>query len=38
MHMHSLAVITCSVAYPKNQSIKSEKDMIKPSKIYKELK
>ena len=36
--MHSLAVITCSVAYQKNQLIKNERDMIKPLKIYKELK
>ena len=35
---HSLAVITCSVAYLKNQSIKNERDMIRPSKICKGLK
>ena len=29
---------TCSVAYLENQLIKNERDMIKPSKIYKELK
>ena len=31
-------VIICSVAYLKNQLIKNERDMIRPSKIYKELK
>ena len=30
--------IFCSVVYPKNQSIKSEKDMIKQLKICNELK
>ena len=38
MPLHSLAVITCSVAYLKNQLIKNERDMIRPSKICKELK
>ena len=33
-----MAVITCSVAYLKKQSIRNERDMIRPSKIYKELK
>ena len=28
----------CSVAYLKNRSIRNERDMIRPSKIYKELK
>ena len=34
----SVAVISCLVVYLKNQSIKSEKDMIKLSKICNELK
>ena len=34
----SLAVITCSVAYLKNQLIKNERDMIKQLKISNELK
>ena len=38
MPEHSQAVIICSVAYLRNQLIKNEKDMIRPSKIYKELK
>ena len=38
MPLHSLAVITCSVAYLKNQLIKNERGMIRLSKIYKELK
>ena len=38
MPLHSLVVITCSVAYLKNQSIRNEKDMIRPSKICKDLK
>ena len=34
-----LVILTiCSVVYPKNQSLKNEKDMIKQLKIYKELK
>ena len=32
------AVITCLVAYLKNQLIESVKDMIEQLKIYKELK
>ena len=32
------AVITCLVAYLKKQLIKKERDMIRPSKIYNELK
>ena len=38
MPQHSLAVITCLVAYLKNQLIKTERDMIRPSNIYNELK
>ena len=34
----SVAVIFCSVAYLKNQSIKNERDMIKQLKICNELK
>ena len=38
MPQHSLAVITSSVAYLKNQSIKNERGTVRLSKIYKELK
>ena len=38
MPSHSQAVIICSVAYLENQLIKNKRDMIRPSKIYKELK
>ena len=38
MPYHSLAVITCSVVYLKNQLIKNERDTIRLSKIYNELK
>ena len=38
MPYHSQAVIICSVVYLKNQSIKSERDMIKQLKICNELK
>ena len=34
----SVAAIFCLVVYPKNQSIKNERDMIKQSRIYKELR
>ena len=33
----SQAVIICLVVYPKNQSKKNEKDMIRLLKIYREL-
>ena len=36
--LNALAVITCSVAYPKNQSIGSEKGTIKQLKISNKLK
>ena len=38
MPWHSQAVIICLVVYPKNQSIKSEKDMIKQLRISNDLK
>ena len=38
MPQHSLAVNICLVVYPNNQLIEKGRDMIRPSKIYNELK
>ena len=38
MPLPSQAVTSCSVVCLKNQSIKSERDMIKQSRIYSKLK